>query len=59
MLWGAAQSVVNFYSLANYLSMEHELTGREMLAYSHGYALAAALPGFLVQTLFVTICFTL
>lgn len=26
LLWGAAQSVVNFYSLGSYLSMEHELT---------------------------------
>jgi hypothetical protein len=59
ILWAAAQSVVNFYSLGNFLSMGAELTADEMLGYSHGYALAAAFPGFLVQTLFVTICFTL
>jgi hypothetical protein len=59
LLWGAAQSVVNYYSIGSYLSMAHELTPRQMLDYSHGYALAAAFPGFLVQTLFVTICFTL
>ena len=59
LLWATAQSIVNFYSLGNYLSMEHEMTAAQMLKYSHGYALAAAFPGFLVQTLFITICFTL
>lgn len=59
LLWAVAQSAVNFYSLGSYLSMAHELTAAQMAAYSHGYALAAAFPGFLVQTLFVTICFTL
>lgn len=59
LLWAAAQSIVNYYSIISYLEMEHEIVAEDMLEYSHGYALAAALPGFLVQTLFITICFTL
>lgn len=59
VLWGIAQSAVNFYSLTSFLQMPSEILGRNMLDYSHGYALAAAVPGFLVQTLFMTICVTL
>jgi hypothetical protein len=53
------QSAINFYSIGVYLYLGEEVTNADMMDHSSRYALLNSFPGYIVQTLFITICYTL
>lgn len=55
----AVQSAINYYSIGVFLYLGEEVTNADMLDRSSTYALLSAFPGYIVQTLFITICYTL
>ena len=53
------QTAINFYSIVVFLRLEEEVSNSEMMDHSSTYAFLSAFPGYIVQTLFITICYTL
>lgn len=50
---------MNYYSIVVYLSLGAELTPTDMITHSFVYTILNSVPATLVQTLFITICYTL